>query len=222
MSGRRTTYSSGRRAVRRGGTAERWLLLIGVVTVVILFAGLFDPLRREAVVADKAEPLSMAAARASNAAVPIVTRRRVRAAPYRFDGGPAAREQAVECLATVALYEAGDDRRGQRAVMQVVLNRVRVPGFPKTICGVVYQGFARTTGCQFSFTCDGSLSRRRVHLGWGAARRSARQALAGRVFADVGRATHYHTDWMVPYWRDSLVKVARVDTHLFYVRARGR
>ena len=222
MSGRRTTYSSGRRAVRRGGTAERWLLLIGVVTVVILFAGLFDPLRREAVVADKAEPLSMAAARASNAAVPIVTRRRVRAAPYRFDGGPAAREQAVECLATVALYEAGDDRRGQRAVMQVVLNRVRVPGFPKTICGVVYQGFARTTGCQFSFTCDGSLSRRTVHLGWGAARRSARQALAGRVFADVGRATHYHTDWMVPYWRDSLVKVARVDTHLFYVRARGR
>jgi spore germination cell wall hydrolase CwlJ-like protein len=221
MSRRRTTTSS-RRDTQRHVAAERWLLLIGIVTFVILFAGLFDPRRPDGDRAAKVEPLSMAAARASNAAVPIVARRRVRAEPYRFRGGPAAREQAVECLATAALYEAGDDRRGQRAVMQVVLNRVRVPGFPKTVCGVVYQGFARTTGCQFSFTCDGSLSRRTVHLGWGAARQNARQALAGRVFADVGRATHYHTDWMVPYWRDSLVKVARVDTHLFYVRRRGR
>jgi hypothetical protein len=37
----------------------------------------------------------------------------------------------------------------------------------------------------------------------------------------VGRATHYHADWMVPYWRDSLVKVARVGTHLFYLRGRS-
>jgi spore germination cell wall hydrolase CwlJ-like protein len=101
----------------------------------------------------------------------------------------------------------------------VILNRVRAPGFAKTVCGVVYQGSNRVTGCQFSFTCDGSLRRRPVHLGWGAARRTARRALAGAVFADVGRATHYHTDWMVPYWRDSLVKIARVGTHLFYVRA---
>jgi spore germination cell wall hydrolase CwlJ-like protein len=221
MSRRRTTSSSRRRGARRHSAAERWLLLIGMVTIVILFAGLFDPWRQKPVRPATIEPLSMAAARASNAAVPIVARRRVRAEPYRFSGGPAAREQAVECLATAALYEAGDDRRGQRAVMQVVLNRVRAAGFPKTVCGVVYQGFARATGCQYSFTCDGSLSRRTVHLGWGAARRNARQALAGRVFADVGRATHYHTDWMVPYWRDSLVKVARVDTHLFYVRKRS-
>ena len=221
MPRRRTISSTRRRTAGRHVAAERWLLLIGIVTIVILFAGLFDPWRVRGDRPDRVEPLSMAAARASNAAVPIVARQRVRAEPFRFRGGPAAREQAVECLATAALYEAGDDRRGQRAVMQVVLNRVRVPGFPKTVCGVVYQGFARPTGCQFSFTCDGSLSRRTVHLGWGAARRSARQALAGRVFADVGQATHYHTDWMVPYWRNSLVKIARVDTHLFYVRARS-
>lgn len=160
----------------------------------------------------------MAEARAANAAVPIDRARRLPAARYRFRGGPAARAQAVECLATAALYEAGDDRRGQRAVIQVVLNRVRAPGFPRTICGVVYQGSTRETGCQFSFTCDGSLQRRPIHLGWGEARRAARRALAGHVFAEVGRATHYHTDWMVPYWRDSMVKVAKVDTHLFYVR----
>jgi hypothetical protein len=168
------------------------------------------------------EPLSMAQARASNAAVPIEARWRVRAAPYRFRGGRAAREQAAECLATAALYEAGDDTRGQRAVMQVVLNRVRARGFPKTICGVVYQGFSRTTGCQFSFTCDGSFARRPVHLGWGAARAAARRALSGRVFAGVGGATHYHADWMVPYWRDSLTKVAKVGPHLFYVRGGKR
>lgn len=91
-------------------------------------------------------------------------------------------------------------------------------GFPRTICGVVYQGFDRTTGCQFSFTCDGSIRRRTKHFGWSAARRVASEALAGHVFADVGRATHYHADWIVPYWRDSMTKVAKVDTHLFYVR----
>ena len=159
----------------------------------------------------------MAEARASNALVPIVAS----GAPadrFRFRGGPAAREQATECLATVALYEAGSDREGQRAVIQVVLNRVRARGFPKTICGVVYQGAHRTTGCQFSFSCDGSLTRRTEHDGWGEARRAARRGLNGYVYARVGRATHYHTDWLVPYWRESLVKVAQVKSHLFYQR----
>ncbi|KQU56026.1 hypothetical protein ASG67_08110 [Sphingomonas sp. Leaf339] len=160
----------------------------------------------------------MAQARASNAAVPLDERRRSIAPGYRFSGGVASREQATECLATAALYEAGSDTRGQKAVIQVILNRVRARGFPKTICGVVYQGYTRGTGCQFSFTCDGSIQRRTVHVGWAKARRAARRALSGYVFPDVGRATHYHTDWMVPYWRDSLVKVAQVRTHLFYVR----
>lgn len=128
--------------------------------------------------------------------------------------------QAVECLATAALYEAGDDKRGQQAVMQVILNRVRAPGFPGTVCGVVYQGATRPTGCQFSYTCDGSLRRRPIRIGWAEARRRARSALAGHVDEAVGRATHYHADWSVPYWRESMVKVARVGTHLFYVRKR--
>jgi spore germination cell wall hydrolase CwlJ-like protein len=164
--------------------------------------------------------MTIAAARASNALVPIDQSRRLRAAGFHLRKRPAAVRQAVECLATAALYEAGDDQRGQRAVMQVILNRVRAPGFPGTVCGVVYQGSTRATGCQFSFTCDGSVQRRPVRRGWAAARRKARDALAGYVDDDVGRATHYHADWLVPYWRDSMVKVARVGTHLFYVRKR--
>ena len=164
------------------------------------------------------EPVTLAEARASNAKVSIEYSQRKSANPYRFKGGLAKRAQAAECLATAAPYEAGDDRRGQQAVMQVVLNRIRAPGYPKTICGVVYQGSARTTGCQFSFVCDGSLQRRPIHRGWGAARRLARRALRGYVFSDVGRATSYHADWLVPYWRDSLVKIGRVRSHLFYMR----
>lgn len=206
-----------RRRARRDLSSERWLLLLGVVTLIAIMAGTLGPIPVVAPSND-VRPLTMAEARSSNAAVPIDAARRLRAASYRFRGGPAARAQAIECLATAALYEAGDDRRGQRAVVQVILNRVRAPGFPKTICGVVYQGSRRTSGCQFSFTCDGSFQRRPVHLGWRAARKVGAGALGGEGFADVGRATHYHTDWMVPYWRDSMIKVARVGTHLFYVR----
>lgn len=168
--------------------------------------------------ADKARARAMAQARASNAAVAVRPERRGRARPFRFRGGEAERAQAVECLATAALYEAGDDARGQRAVIQVVLNRVRAPGFPGTVCGVVYQGDGRETGCQFSFSCDGSVERRPVRQGWAEARRTAGRALSGHVFAPIGSATHYHADWMVPYWRDSLIKVARVGSHLFYVQ----
>ncbi|RZF63047.1 cell wall hydrolase [Sphingomonas populi] len=200
----------------RGAASDGWVLL-AIVAAVTLIAGVLSPLATHPP-DTRPKPMTMAQARASNAAVPIDTRRRLAAAPYRFRGGPAQREQAAECLATAALYEAGDDARGQQAVIQVILNRVRAPGFPRTICGVVYQGYTRATGCQFSFTCDRSFDRRPVHLGWAAARRAAKRALAGRVFAEVGRATHYHADWMVPYWRDSLAKIARVGSHVFYVR----
>ena len=206
------------RSVARDAASETWLLLLGSVAAILLIATFLYPSVPTEPNPERPKPLTMAQARASNRAVPVEPRFRVPAARYRFDGGPAARLQATECLATAALYEAGDDARGQKAVIQVILNRVRARGFPRTICGVVYQGYTRTIGCQFSFTCDGSFVRRPVHDGWAAARQAARRALAGRVFADVGRATHYHADWMVPYWRDSLVKVAQVGSHLFYVR----
>jgi spore germination cell wall hydrolase CwlJ-like protein len=160
--------------------------------------------------------MTMDEARAYNARVPFVPSRLSPAEPYRFHGTPAAREQAIQCLATAALYEAGDDPKGQEAVIQVVLNRVRLPHYPKTVCGVVYQGSSLPTGCQFSFTCDGSQTRRPERRGWTSARTLARRALAGHVFGDVGAATHYHADWLVPYWIGSLDKIAQIETHIFY------
>jgi spore germination cell wall hydrolase CwlJ-like protein len=222
MAKRPARYVSSRRRNRSRlrPSSEHWLLLLGtVVAFAAIFGSLTDlPWPTETTTTDRKPRLTMAQARVSNALVPIETEKRKRAAPFRFHGGPAARLQATECLATVALYEAGADRDGQRAVIQVVLNRVGARGFPKTVCGVVYQGANRKTGCQFSFTCDGSQTRRPEHDGWEQARLAARRAMNGYVYTPVGRATHYHTDWLVPYWRSSLVKVATVESHIFYQR----
>src|SRR3546814_14176438 len=77
---------------------------------------------------------------------------------------------------------------GQQAVAQVVLNRVRNPAFPNSVCGTVYEGSSRSTGCQFTFTCDGSLTARREPAAWERARQVAQMALAGFVYAPVGRS----------------------------------
>jgi spore germination cell wall hydrolase CwlJ-like protein len=127
------------------------------------------------------------------------------------------RARALECLTAAIYYEAAiEPLDGQRAVAQVVLNRVRHPAYPRSVCGVVFQGAERRTGCQFSFTCDGSMRRTPSAAGWARARQVAQEALAGKVYAPVGWATHYHTNWVVPYWSSSLVKAANVGTHIFY------
>ncbi|WP_375380900.1 cell wall hydrolase [uncultured Sphingomonas sp.] len=157
------------------------------------------------------------AARAFNATVPFSTDPNPAARPFRPAGTADDLARATDCLAAAAYYEAGDDPAGQRAVAQVVLNRVRHPAFPKTVCGVVFQGSERTTGCQFTFTCDGSLVRYTpTPDSWKRARAVATAALAGKVDADVGYATHYHTNWVVPYWLASLDKIVAVHTQLFY------
>lgn len=135
---------------------------------------------------------------------------------------PASRTQALECLTSAVYYEAGNESDdGQRSVAQVVLNRVRHPAFPSTVCGVVYQGSTRSTGCQFTFTCDGSLQRRPDAANWNRARRIAEAALNGAVYAPVGFATHYHAYYVVPYWASTLAKSAVVGAHLFYRWAGG-
>ena len=131
-------------------------------------------------------------------------------------GGPGAGAQ--QCLTQAIYYEAASESdRGERAVAQVVLNRVRHPLFPHSVCGVVFQGANLRTGCQFSFTCDGSLARRPSAAGWARAGAIAAAALAGRVEPSVGLSTHYHADYVVPYWAGSLDKVATIGAHIFYL-----
>jgi spore germination cell wall hydrolase CwlJ-like protein len=204
-----------RRATRGRSPLSLWLIAIATLAIAIVVVGQW---RRSRPVKPEARHLTMAQARAVNAAIPFVPGKVAAAQPFHFKGTPAARLQATQCLATAAIYEAGSDERGQRAVMQIILNRVRDPAFPKTVCGVVYQGASLKTGCQFSFTCDGSALRRPEHSGWVAARTIAGHALSGTVFRPVGTATHYHADWVVPYWIGSLDKIAQVHSHIFYRR----
>lgn len=159
-------------------------------------------------------------ARAFNAAIPFSRLPNPAARPFVFAGNAVDLARATDCLAAAQLYEAGDDAVGERAVAQVVLNRVRHPAFPKTVCGVVFQGQERSTGCQFTFTCDGALARTPGQAAWERARDIAKAALAGKTFKPVGYATHYHTDWVVPYWSGSLDKIGAVGSHLFF-RWRG-
>ena len=182
-------------------------------------------LRRPTTAAPVVEPVELYSldrdqARAFNEAVPFSRLPNPAARPFVFAGSEADLARATDCLAAAQLYEAGDDAVGERAVAQVVLNRVRHPAFPKTVCGVVFQGQERSTGCQFTFTCDGALARTPGQAAWDRAREIARAALAGKVFKPVGYATHYHTNWVVPYWSGSLDKIAAVGTHLFF-RWRG-
>jgi hypothetical protein len=138
-------------------------------------------------------------------------------APFVLRADSETQGRAVQCLTQAVYYEsAGQPREGQEAVAQVVLNRMRHPNFPKSVCGVVYEGAGRTTGCQFTFTCDGSLGRTPNPQGWDTAERVAIDALAGHVARGVGAATHYHAIWMTPYWSPTLVQVGRIGAHVFY------
>lgn len=139
------------------------------------------------------------------------------AAQLQFLGPVGDRDRAIDCLALAAWYEAGNDLDGQRSVMQVVLNRVAHPSFPKSVCGVVFEGSHRATGCQFTFTCDGSMLRRRPSAtALARARALAALALKSTIYPEVAQATHYHADYVMPWWSSKLVRLYKVGPHIFY------
>ncbi len=140
------------------------------------------------------------------------------AAPFSMGrASPTDRDRALQCLTAAIYYEAANEPdAGQRAVAQVILNRVRHPAFPATICGVIYQGSERMTGCQFSYACDGSMARIPARASWQRAMRVAAVMLAGSVEARVGTATHYHTYAVTPSWNRQLVMTAAIGAHFFH------
>ncbi|WP_054110493.1 cell wall hydrolase [Brevundimonas sp. AAP58] len=153
-----------------------------------------------------------------NAAMPAAIGALRPARPFAFTPASAAdRNRALRCLTQGIYYEAAlESTEGQEAVAQVILNRVRDPNYPNTICGVVFEGAERVTGCQFSFTCDGSLAQQPVAWAWDRARIVAERALAGHVATEVGTATHYHADYVHPWWAPTLGKITQIGAHIFY------
>jgi spore germination cell wall hydrolase CwlJ-like protein len=173
---------------------------------------------------NRLDPAALRLARAHDALADDGARDAATAWPSRMDDRqPAGRRASaldssrqLECLTDAVYFEArGETPRGQAAVAQVVMNRVKSPAFPKTVCGVVFQG-AASHGCQFSFACDGSMRHRLEADAWERARRIAERALSGRVLADIGKATHFHTTDVEPDWGPQMLRVAQVGLHVFY------
>ncbi len=123
----------------------------------------------------------------------------------------------MECLSRAIYYEARNEPIvGQLAVAEVVLNRVRHRLYPNNVCGVVYEGSHRTTGCQFTFTCDGAESNPPAGRTWARARLIAEHSLMGLSRPVTNEATHYHANYVSPYWAPRLTHTRTIGTHIFY------
>ena len=129
------------------------------------------------------------------------------------------------CLAEAMYYEArGEGADGQKAIAEVILQRTHDGNYPKTICGVVHEGAKRHTGCQFSFTCDGSMKRPKNAIAWRRVRELASGIMEGavRLGALTGRATHFHAVDVQPVWAGNLMRTAQIGNHVFYRRGSMR
>lgn len=122
------------------------------------------------------------------------------------------------CLARAVYFEArSESELGQLAVAKVILNRVKDPEYPKSICGVVYQGSGRRNSCQFSFACDGLPDDVRSAAAWSNAKRIAKMAMSGDAsVAAIGSATNYHADYVRPAWARNMKRLIKIGHHVFY------
>jgi len=128
------------------------------------------------------------------------------------------RAREFRCMATAIYFEArGESIKGQTAVAQVVMTRVRSDYYPNTICGVVYQGQWNRNACQFSFACDGKTDAPKNRKQWDTAIDVAKKVISGQAYVkDVGAATHYHATYVSPRWRRMMNRVTRIGVHIFY------
>jgi len=127
-----------------------------------------------------------------------------------------AKEQ--KCLTEGIYFEArGEPELGQAAVAQVILNRVRNPAYPNTICGVVYHNKHLRNRCQFSFACDGIPDRVYSKRAWKTAERIAKKVTEGDLWIEeVGDSTHYYANYVRPRWASAMKKMETIGAHLFY------
>lgn len=131
-------------------------------------------------------------------------------------------DRDFDCLSQAVYYEAGNEpREGQLAVAEVIANRVKDHRYPNSVCEVVYQGSTRTTGCQFTFTCDGALNRKPDAKKYARAQQVAAHVLMDLHERRTGGATHYHATYVNPIWNSGLIRTTKIKTHIFYRFPRG-
>ena len=153
-----------------------------------------------------------------NAAMPVSGLLRA-ARPFNFKPFTAVdRRRAIRCLTQAIYYEAAlEPTDGQAAVAQVILNRVRNPAYPSTICGVVYQNDNWRNRCQFSFACDGRKDRITSPQHYKIAQEVGIAVTAGKIFLpEVASSTHYYAQYVKPGWARSMEKMKKIGLHIFY------
>ncbi|MFM9973298.1 MAG: cell wall hydrolase [Beijerinckiaceae bacterium] len=135
--------------------------------------------------------------------------------------GTVTSEKEMKCLAEAVYFESrSEPERGQAGVAQVVLNRARSGVYPPTVCGVVYQNRHRYLACQFTFACEGKSLRITEPGPWSTAMRIARDVAEGRTYLPgIGNATHYHANYVRPWWVRHMDKREKVGKHVFYFEA---
>jgi spore germination cell wall hydrolase CwlJ-like protein len=127
--------------------------------------------------------------------------------------------QDERCLAEAIYYEArGEGTEGQMAIAEVVFHRLHRPGYPRSICGVVYQGVGEGVSCQFSFVCNGEMLRRKTPTDWYRAKRLAARIISGitQLGDSTDGATSFHAADVEPGWADSLERTVQIGNHIFY------
>ncbi|HEC26716.1 MAG TPA: cell wall hydrolase [Gammaproteobacteria bacterium] len=119
------------------------------------------------------------------------------------------------CLAAAIYFEAGNQSvDGKYAVGQVVINRVKSPHFPGTVCGVVKQHK------QFSFYWDGKpekLPHNKLNrIQWEVSNVVAFSLLNAVVPDETNGALFYHTLGVSPNWSAKMRITTRIGRHVFY------
>nr|WP_256478373.1 cell wall hydrolase [Notoacmeibacter sp. MSK16QG-6] len=167
--------------------------------------------------AAKASPFDAVLGKAGKGFIPHLGKKDHKWAARRLpDSSYEATQQ--RCLAIGIYFEArGEPQEGQAAVAQVILNRVKNPTFPDTICGVVYQNKNWRNRCQFSFACDGKRDRVRSSKSWTMAQSVARKVTYGEIWLpQVGSSTHYHATYVKPRWARHMDRLQKIGRHIFY------
>ncbi len=121
------------------------------------------------------------------------------------------------CLAEALYFEArGETVKGQFAVAEVIMNRVKSTRFPGSLCAVIKQGTGKKYQCQFTYTCDGHAEVIAEPAAFARVGKIARYVLDGKVPSLTDGATHYHTTAVNPRWSKVYTRTARIGVHLFY------
>ena len=122
-----------------------------------------------------------------------------------------------KCLSEALYFEArGETVKGQFAVAEVIMNRVRSARFPDNVCGVINQGTGKRYQCQFTYTCDGNPETIHEPRAFERVSKVARAVLDGRAPDLTKGATHYHTTAVRPRWSRVYTKTAAIGVHVFY------